>query len=163
MINALQRHLSQARVPGWPLALLRIYVGVYFLVHGWGKVIRGAEFPPALPGFFENYAGKMPGFYQAFVDGVVLPNVTLFGYLVAYGELFLGLALIAGVLTRLASFLGAVMVLNFLWVKGLSFWLNFDHDGVLIVLFLLFMFTAAGRVSGVDHYLHQRKPNKWLW
>lgn len=163
MIGTLKQHFTTERIPGWPLALLRIYVGVYFLIASWGKVMRGADFPKVLPGFFENFAGKTPAFYQAFLDAVVLPNVTLVGYLVAYGELALGLALIAGFMTRLASILGIFMVLNFSLAKGLSPWLNLDHDWVLIWIFLIFVFTGAGRVLGLDARMHRQKPNKWLW
>ncbi len=158
-----QKPLFQGQVVGWPLAIFRIYIGVYFLLSGWGKIMRGDEWPPIMLRIFEGNADKTFAFYQSFLDAVVIPNAGLFAYLVAYGEFALGLALIAGFATRLASILGIFMVLNFCFMKGLMPWRNLDHDWVLVWIFLIFAITTVGRVLGVDRVMHQRKPMKWLW
>lgn len=158
-----QKPLFQGQVAGWPLALLRIYVGVYFLLAGWGKMMRGGEWPPIMVRILEGNADKSFAFYKGFLESVVIPNAEVFAYLVAYGEFALGLAMIFGFMTRLASILGIFMVLNFCFMKGLSPWRNFDHDWVLVWIFLIFFFTSIGRVFGVDQVMHQRKPMKWLW
>jgi len=49
-----------------------------------------------------------------------LPNATLFSYLIAYGELLVGLALIIGVVTRFAALMALVMTLFYLFAGSVS-------------------------------------------
>ncbi len=65
---------------------------VMFVIAGYGKAARGAGFGDALAGL-PGAQKNMLGFYQGFVESVVLPNKLLFGYRLAWGELSGGLAL----------------------------------------------------------------------
>src|SRR3954464_10623361 len=81
------------------LVLLRIYLGVIFLVAAWPKL--GEDFTPRLTGFLEKVALQNGHpFYQEFIRRIVVPNAPLFATLVTWGELFVGVTLILGVLTR---------------------------------------------------------------
>src|SRR5690606_13786376 len=60
------------------------------------------------------------GWYAAFLENVALPNATLFSYLVAYGELLVGLGLIVGLLTGIAAFFGSLMNISFLFAGTIS-------------------------------------------
>ncbi|HWP95135.1 MAG TPA: DoxX family membrane protein [Gammaproteobacteria bacterium] len=150
-------------LPGWPLALLRMAIGAMFIKAGAGKVAAGEGFAARLPDFFARHAAETFDFYRPFVEAVVLPHAGVFAALVAWGELALGLALVFGALTRLASFFGLVMVLNFWFAKGEAFWSAGNHDSLCILIFGVLMFTAAGRVFGLDAWLARRWPNRWLW
>ena len=88
------------------LVLLRIYLGVIFLVAAWPK-LRG-DSAPRLVGFLEKVA--------------LLPNASLVASLVAWGELLVGLTLILGLLTRMSATVALLLVLNSMFAKGASFW-----------------------------------------
>src|SRR5687767_5163136 len=84
------------------LVLLRIYLGVVFLVAALPKLEQ--DFTPGLVGFLQRVAlEKGHPFYQEFVREVVLPNAPVFATLVTWGELLAGLTLIVGLLTRLSA------------------------------------------------------------
>ena len=55
-----------------------------------------------------------------FVENAVLPNAKVFGFIVAYGELLVGLGLILGLLTGIAAFFGGIMNVSFLFAGTLS-------------------------------------------
>ncbi|WP_216328305.1 DoxX family membrane protein [Deinococcus aestuarii] len=115
--------------PLW--ALIRIYVGWQWLEAGWHKVTDsawvGSQAGTAITGFLrgalERAGGERPsvsGWYAWFIENVALPNATLFSYLVALGEVAVGLALVLGLLTGLAAFFGGLMNANFLLAGTLS-------------------------------------------
>src|SRR5262249_58166158 len=89
-------------LPGWPLALFRIAYGLLFLDmalqkapwinYGW------------LEGFIQKeIANPTFGWYAAFLQHVVLPHFSLFGLQTFVIEFALGVALLFGILTRLAG------------------------------------------------------------
>ncbi|MCH8930349.1 MAG: DoxX family protein, partial [Proteobacteria bacterium] len=93
----------------WPLAVLRVYTGIFFLIYGFGKLQRDGGFADGMSGFL-NAQENTFGFYRGFIESVVLPNAGLFSYLVACGETVLGIALILGLATRYTAFAGAFLV-----------------------------------------------------
>lgn len=91
----------------------RIILGLMFLVLGGDKLV-GGQFTSK--GFLAGWAtgqiaaGKALGFYQPFLQQVVVPNDWLFAWAIAIGEFVLGIALISGVLLRPMALLGALEV-----------------------------------------------------
>src|SRR5580700_2352913 len=90
---------------------LRIAVGVLFLIFAQYKVF-GTEF--TLGGGFQYWinlfireGGAYP-FMVAVLKGFVLPHGTLIAFLVAYGEMAIGVSLVTGILVRTASLFGAI-------------------------------------------------------
>ncbi len=82
----------------YALALLRIGVGVFFLIFGQYKVF-GTAF--TLHGGFQFWINKfLEGgaypFMAPILRGFVLPHATVIAFLVAYGELAIGLVLVLG-------------------------------------------------------------------
>ncbi len=160
---------SRTRLAGWPLGLLRIATGIMFLAPGWRKVSTDWS----AQGFIEASVAGFPdsddragasGIYAWFLENIVLAAPALFSFLVAWGELLIALALIFGVASRLAAALGAFMLLNFHWAKGIDFWSAGNYDALWVLIFLVLALTAAGRVFGVDDYLYRRWPRgRWIW
>jgi thiosulfate dehydrogenase [quinone] large subunit len=101
------------------LAALRIFVGIFFLLFGEWKVF-GTDF--TLHGGFEEWIrgflaqGTFP-WMAPVLQHLVLPHARFCAFLTAYGELLIGLALVLGVLTRVASVFGILMML-LLWLSA---------------------------------------------
>jgi thiosulfate dehydrogenase [quinone] large subunit len=100
------------------LSLLRIAVGLLFLVFAEYKVF-GTQF--TLGGGFEGWIrrfladGAAYPFMIPVLRDFVLPNKTAIAFLVAYGELAIGLALVSGLLARVASVAGFIYMLALLF------------------------------------------------
>ncbi|WP_412029060.1 DoxX family membrane protein [Deinococcus yunweiensis] len=110
---------------------LRLYVGWTWLQSGWHKVGDpawvGANAGQAVSGFLRGALGKaagetpqVSGWYAWFIENVALPNAALFSYLVAFGEVAVGVALILGLFTGIAAFMGGLMNANYLLAGTLS-------------------------------------------
>lgn len=105
--------------------LLRLWLGWGWLQAGLGKVgspaWTGENAGAAVAGFAQGALTRTTGdhpdvqwWYGWFLENVVIPNAKIFGFLVAYGEVLIGLALILGLFTGLAAFFGTFMNLAFL-------------------------------------------------
>jgi thiosulfate dehydrogenase (quinone) large subunit len=101
------------------LASLRIFVGIFFLLFGEYKVF-GTAF--TLHGGFEESIrsflaqGTYP-WMAPVLRHIVLPHAHLYAFLTAYGELLIGLGLVFGVLTRVASLFGMLLMI-LLWLSA---------------------------------------------
>ena len=136
----------------WPLVLLRVYTGVYFLYYGFGK-LRRDNFVDGMVSFLNSQLESSFGIYRPFLESVVLPNNSLFAFLVAWGEFTVGIALILGLATRYAAFVGAFMVVNFWFAKGQGLLDAQNHDVIWLVIFIVLAGLHAGRVMSVDQRL----------
>ena len=145
------------RVPGWPLACLRIAFGLLYLDMAWQKapwIITGGHRFGWLYGFIEQeIAHPALPWYAAFLKQVVLPHFTLFGTLTFVTELALGLGLLLGCFTRLAGLGGFLWQVNIALgafnVPGEWYWIW----PLLTLPQFCFAFCGAGRVLGVDGWL----------
>jgi thiosulfate dehydrogenase [quinone] large subunit len=140
----------------YSLALLRIGVGILFLIFGEYKVF-GTTF--TLHGGFQFWinkfleAGAYP-FMAPILRGFVLPHATIIAFLVAYGELAIGLALVLGILVRPASFCGLLFMLTMLFSSdypgaGALFWQYFGASLSHSVFALCFAAFLVGRADYV--------------
>jgi thiosulfate dehydrogenase (quinone) large subunit len=135
------------------LALLRIGVGVLFIIFGEYKVF-GTQF--TLHGGFQFWINRFlaDGAYPFMVPilrGFVLPHATAIAFLVAYGELAIGIALFLGIWVRPSSFFGLLYMLTLLFSSNYPgahapFWQYFgaslDHS-VLAFCFVAFLIARA--------------------
>lgn len=149
------------------LAGLRIAVGLLFLIFGEYKVF-GTWF--TLHGGFQYWVnqflqgGSYP-FMTPILRNFVLPHSTAIAFLVAYGELAIGLGLTLGILVRPASLCGLVYMLALLLSSnypGASapFWQYFGASLDHLVLAFCFGAFALGRadsVLSVTSHLRRRK------
>jgi uncharacterized membrane protein YphA (DoxX/SURF4 family) len=144
------------------LVLLRIYLGIIFLVAAVPK-LRG-DFTPGLTRFLENVAlEKGHPFYQEFVRSVVLPNAGIVAGLVQVGELLVGLTLVLGLGTRLSAAGAVVLTVNYMFAKGAWFWTPSSNDAAYAAIALALLIGAAGRTLGLDALLARRWPNSPFW
>ena len=138
------------------LALLRIGVGCFFLIFGEYKVFS-TQF--TLHGGFQYWinrfleGGAYP-FIAPVLRGFVLGHATPIAFLVAYGELAIGIALIFGILVRAASLGGLVFMLTLLFSSdypgaGAPFWQYFGASLSHSVFLLCFAAFLIGRADAV--------------
>ena len=151
----------------WLWLVVRIYVGWQWLEAGWGKVTSpmwtGSTAGSALSGFINGALHKatgehpdVQGWYAAFLQNVVLPHVNGWAHAVAYGELFVGIALVLGAFTGIAAFFGLFMNLNYLLAGTVS------TNPILFTLSigLILAWKIAGYI-GLDRYLLPLLGTPW--
>jgi thiosulfate dehydrogenase [quinone] large subunit len=144
------------------LVLLRIYLGVIFLLAAWPKL--GGDFTPGLTGFLQKVALENGHpFYREFVRRVVLPNALLFASLITWGELLVGVTLVLGLFTRFSAGVALVLVVNYMLAKGAWFWTPSSNDAAFAVISLALLIGAAGRTLGLDAFLARRWPRSPFW
>lgn len=131
--------------------VVRVYVGWAWFQSGIGKLTNsswvGENAGDAVAGFVNGAIAKasgerpsVSGWYASFLSEAVLPNSELFSYLIVFGEILVGIALIVGLFVGLAAFFGAFMNMNFLLAGTVS------SNPILLVLSLALI--AAWRVAG---------------
>jgi len=152
------------------LAVLRIGVGVFFLIFGQYKVF-GTQF--TLHGGFQFWinrfleGGAYP-FMAPILRGFVLPHSTSIAFLVAYGEFAIGLAVTFGILVRTASAFGLLFMLTMLFSSDYpgataSAWQYFGASlshSVFALCFVVFLLGQSVQVWSVPAWrAQQAKPS----
>lgn len=147
-------------VPMWPISIARMLIGIL-----WLYALRW-KLPPDFDGGSEtslrtwlelsvDHAAVGP--YGELIDHVVLPNFTLFAWLLFGAELLAGLSLLTGTVTKAGAAVGLVLSLNLgiamLDVPGEWPW----SYAMLAMWHALFLVSAPGRKWGVDASLLDRE------
>ncbi len=161
--------VSQARDRG--LVILRVVLGFGFLYAGLEKWLdlKGTG-PFSAAGFLAHAtAGTVPDMvghdpatmvhnptHQFWVDLAANPGVVgIINFLVVFGEIAIGTALILGVATRLAGSLGALMMFAF-WIAAWDFQNGIVNEQfAYMLLAAVVAYASAGRVFGVDAILER--------
>lgn len=149
---------SDTRFAGFWL-IVRVYVGWQWLQAGiekyhnsvWIGDKAGVAIKGFLMGALQKTAGAHPdvsGWYGSFLQNFALPHAVGFSYLITYGEILVGVALILGIFTGIAAFFGTFMNLNYLFAGTVSI----NPILLLLQLFLVLAWRTAGWY-GVDQYL----------
>lgn len=164
----------------WLWFLIRLYVSYQWLTNGIAKLtghsiafdsfgktgnawVFVAHGDAGLKAFIANAlthaSGPFPsvqGWYAAFLEHVVLPNVSVFAYIITFGEVLVGVGLLLGAFTGIAAFFGIAMNMNYLLAGSVSINPILCICSVLLVL--------AWRVSGfwgLDRYLLPLLGTPW--
>ena len=170
----------------WVWLIVRLYVGYEWFMAGWGKFVNPAwtgtsipsgagfsgGFPPpaitpvagdAIKGFFagalQKASGAHPdvsGWYAFFIQYVAMPNAVFFSYLITFGEIAVGVALILGIFSGIAAFFGTFMNLNYLFAGTISV----NPVLFLLQLLLILAWRTAGWI-GLDHYVLPAIGTPW--
>jgi NADH dehydrogenase len=165
-------HLAHKTHTSW-LVLLRVYVGVLWLIEGIKKVQEGwltpgnikivqvagtsgasAEASNQAANTVTPILSKVPGIYQWFTDAVVAPNAMIFQTMVVLMEIGIGLALIAGLFTFFASIGSLGLVANFI-LSGMAGWEILWYAFAAIALM-----GGAGGAFSLDYFV-QPWIKKW--
>lgn len=139
------------------LLIVRLYLGYAWIAAGVEKITGGFDASGFLKGAIGKATGDHPAvqaWWAAFLEQVALPNAGLFTFLVEWGEVFVGVGLILGGLTKSAAFFGAVMNMAFLLSGTVS------TNPILLILSIIILIagTNAGRI-GLDYYVFSKwKP-----
>jgi thiosulfate dehydrogenase (quinone) large subunit len=162
-VESMHERAASTNVNSRALAVLRIGVGILFFIFGEYKVF-GTQF--TLHGGFQFWINKFLSeggaypFMAPVLRGFVLAHATAIAFLVAYGELAIGIALIFGILVRAASVGGSIYMITLLFSSdypgaGAPFWHYFgaslSHSVFLLCLvaFLIGRADAAWSVKNL--------------
>lgn len=149
------------RIPLAYLVPVRLLWGIILVLEGWSKFqgdwLHGTPILRSLDGWVD--AHKTYAFFLPIVHAA-RAHPKIFGTLVTVGELVVGGALVLGLLTRLASFLGALMLFSFAFGGGQG---PVPPGNAMLMgaICLLFVVAPPGRVLGFDQFLRHRLP-RWM-
>ncbi len=129
--SPIERFLFNDTRTAWFWLLVRLYAGWAWLDAGWGKIGSdvwvGANAGKALGGFVQGALTKTGGlhpdvqsWYAWFLSHAVAPYAEVWSYVVAWGEVAVGLGLILGIFTGIAAFFGGFMNINYLFAGTVS-------------------------------------------
>jgi uncharacterized membrane protein YphA (DoxX/SURF4 family) len=154
------------RVTRWLITVIRITIGWHFLYEGIAKIVAGTwSSAPYLAGSKWIFAP----IFNAMAGNATITSVV--DFLNIWGMIFVGLGLLAGLLTRWASIGGAVMLLFYFVayppipgytigvpVEGSYLWIN----KTLIEFFVLiaFSFITSGYHFGLDRLITRWREEK---
>ncbi len=163
--------LRQPKFAGILWLIARLWLGYTWLTGGIEKVFGagaekwvGAEAGAGVAGFLKGAIAKSalaadydpiknphPGvqtWYAELAQNYFLPNAALFSYMVAFGELLVGIALIVGIFTHFSALMGVLMNLAFLFAGTTS-----TNPQMLVVGLTIFLAggVAAG-YYGLDYF-----------
>ena len=125
---------NEANIQSIGVSLLRIHFGIILLAHGWLKV------------YVFSIAGTV-GYFSS----IGLPPII--AYLVIFGELVGGLALILGIQTRLAAALAAPIVFGAAVMNGGNGWLHSASGGGWEYAASLTVIAVSLAIMGSGQYL----------
>jgi uncharacterized membrane protein YphA (DoxX/SURF4 family) len=159
--------LKTLRVPLAWISALRILLGILFLTTWASNLLKGFYTPDGLLVFFTDVfpqADNPLSWYAGFIEGVILPIRSFFAPFQLVVEFLIGLFLLLGLLTPLASAAGIFFILN-------TFLATFGHDwpwsyGMLLAILGVVLVTRSGRSLGIDNLLFQRRGEPrvpYLW
>lgn len=142
--------------------IIRLYVGWAWFEAGYEKLIGGmwlgSNAGNIIKGFLNGALAKTGGahpdvmaWYAWLINHVFIPTAPLLSYLVVFGEIIVGIALILGLCTKRAAKVGAFMNLNYLLAGTVS-----TNPFLLILqLFLIKGSKVAGWI-GVDRFIKKK-------
>lgn len=147
------------------IAFLRIVVGLFFTIFGQYKVF-GTEF--TLHGGFERF---IKGFIQSGAYPFMVPVLkfilahcaTFVAFSVAYGEFLIGVSLLIGVLSRVASVFGLLLMIS-MWLSGgypgphAQFWMYWGASldwSVFALCFAVLLFGRPEQRWSLRHLVHR--------
>lgn len=139
--------------------ILRIWLGYQWISAGIEKISNpawvGSKAGVAITGFLKGALAKatgdhplVQGWYASFIQSVALPNAKVFSYLVAYGEVLVGISLILGALTIVGLLAGAFMNLNYMLAGTTS-----TNPNLYTAAILLMAAGANAYLFGLDRFI----------
>lgn len=142
--------------------IIRVYVGWQWLEAGYEKLIShawlGSNAGNIIKGFLNGALAKtggehpdVMGWYAWLINHVFIPGAPLLSYLVVFGEIIVGLALILGLCTKRASRVGIFMNLNYLFAGVVSI-----NPFLLVLQLLLIKGNKVAGWIGLDRFMNKK-------
>jgi uncharacterized membrane protein YphA (DoxX/SURF4 family) len=144
------------------LALVRVTIGVMFVWVFFENLGKGLYTPAGYAGLIGYYlkASHCPAVWKS-VMGLAAKHAAIAAPLQGLTEIFLGILLVIGLLTRPAAFV-AFLFLGSLWIS--EFGTSWIWELLVPVLACLGLAIGrAGRRWGIDAWLSQRRPSTPWW
>lgn len=128
------------------LTILRITLGVSFLLAGIDKF---GDWSAA--GYLAGATGPFAEFFQSLAGSAIIDQLNI------WGLILIGLSLILGLLTRPASFFGALLMILYYFAQ---FEQNIEHGLIdnhiiYVLIFVFFMAGGVGHMFGLDGLVWQ--------
>jgi thiosulfate dehydrogenase (quinone) large subunit len=149
-----------ATAPLWPLALARIVYGLLWWQQSKWKV-PADDFGRISGGglwYWVHEEIRYPTVlaYKQFLESVVVPNWTFFGWMTLVTETFIATTLILGLFSRFGALVGLGMAIN-ITIGIVSVPNEWVWTYVMLIMFAaVFVLTGPGRALGVDAFLAPR-------
>jgi len=141
----------------WLFVFARVYLGVSFFFSD-----HGNRQPNELTGFLKYAATHGYSWYQKFLSTAIVPHAATIGTWIVIAEIYVAMALVIGLTTRLAACIAIFLLINYLCAKGDPPWgPGVDQSDIVIALIILL--SNGGRIFGVDRYLYKRFPKIPVW
>ena len=163
------------RAPERWIVFLRVVVGGWFakgalskltIALAWGFLPVPAasdRWIGTMPKLLAKYAADDPfASYRAFLLDSVIPNAPLYANLTALGEAFVGISLLAGLLTPLGALVGLALTLVYGFAVQHMSAGQLGFHVMLGAMMIAFIFARAGRSWGVDARLRASRPESAL-
>ena len=126
------------------LLLMQMIIGYEWFISGLVKIVHG-DFPPGLA---DEMLKKLPaavGWYGTFVQSIVIPNASAFGYAIEIAELLAGVVLLVGPL---------------IWLVA---WDRVPGRVRRTVLFFIAVATIGGAFLAINLHLLNAGGHPWLF
>lgn len=154
--------------PYWSIlwTVIRLYVGYEWLTAGWEKVTGpqnsmwiGSKAGTIIKGFLTNAVKNsvatpqnphptVQGWYAWIAQHIFLPIAPVFSYLVAFGELAVGIGLILGIFTTIALYAAALMNLVYMLSGSTS-----TNPQLYTLEIILLVVGASAYSIGLDRWI----------
>jgi thiosulfate dehydrogenase (quinone) large subunit len=154
--------LKNSKLAAVAWTAMRVWLGVMWIQAGSAK-LWGAE----AAGFLHNNGAGVAGFaahgtpayswWGSFLHGFVVPNAGAIGVLIAVGEFVIGIALVAGLFTRIAA-LGSLALLFTYVMSGTASVCAF-YAAIAIVILVMWRTSSWIGVDGLISGYRQRHPS----
>ncbi len=158
---------TKVSIPTWGILPLRIFLGVTFVYAGLDKVTSSTFFNPnGGPQYIGNqlqFAASNSALLGGLLTNVVVPNAVFFGWFIALAEIWIGLATLVGVFTRLTAVLGAVLSAT-LWLSlsgGLSQY-YLDSDPIYFFAWVTLILIGWGSYGLDSLFIREEKKEALL-
>lgn len=137
------------------LAGLQLVIGYQWLISGGDKLLLGT-FPTQMGHLLAGQigGGKLPTYFAALLQALVVPNAPAFGYAIMLGEALAGLGLVS------AGLLALMRPLAEAHISG-RFWAIFARTDRLVTTMAPLAAVGAG-LLGLSYYLLDGAPPLWF-
>jgi len=157
---------TKTSIPTWGILPLRLFLGVTFLYAGLDKVTSSTFFNPnGGPQYIGNqlqFAASNSALLGGLLSSVAVPNAVFFGWFIALAEIWIGLATLVGVFTRVTAVLGAILSAT-LWLSlsgGLAQY-YLDSDPIYFFAWITLILVGWGSY-GLDSLLIREERKEAL-